>query len=199
MAGGATFRRVRTALLLVLSLFMAVLVIYGACLQATAKALIMSAKEIRTTADAERQITVWRGRRLVTFSDEPIELGGDKVYAVQVLNSILSKLRIVQPRSLEMTIRMRGGKLRSVWLVFINGPAYGTAIAEWFVPDPRMRLHVERRLRPWAAYVEFPADLSDHQRNKAFAFNANCLVKPWDCKQAEDVLPGVWRLDAAPR
>ena len=202
MAGGTSFRQVATGLLLVLSLFMAVLMVYGACLRATARALINSAKEIRTTEDAEREIAAWRGRPFAKFYDEPplpLDLGGDKVYGVQVLNTILSKLRIVQPRSLEMTIRMRSGKLRSVWLLFINGPAYGTGVAEWWVPGPSVRFHVERRLRPWAAYVEFSADLPDHQRNKAFAFNANCLVKPWDCKQAEDVLPGVWQLDAAPQ
>jgi len=199
VAGRVTYRRVAKALLLALLLFAAVLVVYGACLCATAKALINSAKEIRTTADAEREIAAWRGRHLVAFYDAPLELGGDNVYWVEVLNTVLSKLRIVQPRSLEMTIHMRSGKVQSVWLIFVNGPTYGTSIAEWFVSDPAMRLHVDQHLRPWAAFVEFSADLPDHQRNKAFAFNADCLVKPWGCKQAEDVLPGIWQLDAAPK
>jgi hypothetical protein len=202
VAGRITYRRVATALLLALSLFAAALVVYGACLRVTAKALINSAKAIHTTADAEREIAAWRGHRLITFYDQPplpANLGGDKVYEVQVLNTVLSRLRIVQPRALEMALRLRSGELRSVSLIFINGPAHGTSIAEWFVPDPARRFHVVHNYKPWGAHVEFSSDLPESQRVKAFGFNVNCLVKLWNCDKAEDVLPGVWQLDAAPQ
>ena len=195
MAGRITYRRVAKALLLALSLFVAGLIVYGACLRATAKALINSAKEIRTTADAEREIAAWRGRHLVTFDDELVGPGGDKQYSVLVLNTLLSKLRIIQPRMLAMTILMRSGMLRLVWLDLVDG-SMAISIMEWFIPDSSMRFHVHPH-RPWSAVVEFSADLPDRQRNKAFAFNASCLVKPWDCDKAEDILPGVWQLEAA--
>jgi hypothetical protein len=112
VAGGITYRRVATALLLAITLFAAALLVYGACLRATAKALIKSAREIRSTADAEREIASWRGRRLTNFYEEPTlppDLGGDKVYAVQVPNTALSRLRLVRPAWVGMAIRFRSG------------------------------------------------------------------------------------------
>lgn len=190
------------ALLLALFLFTVALVIYGACLGATTKALINSAKEIRTTADAERQIAAWRGRRLAEVIEEPPlppALGGDLVIDVRVLNTVLPKLGTAQPVMAEMAIRTRGGKLLCVDLFFVNGPVTGVGITEWFAPDPSRRLHVSRRQRPWGGHVEFSSELPEPQRVKAFAFNADCLMKPWGRSRAEDVLPGIWEMDTVPQ
>jgi len=116
-----------------------------------------------------------------------------------VSNTVLSRLRIVRLAWVGMAISMRGGKLRYVWVDFGNGPTYGTSAVEWFVPDPARRFHVVHNHKPWGAHVEFSSDLPESQRVKAFGFNVNCLVKPWNCDKAEDVLPGVWQLDAAPQ
>lgn len=94
----------------------------------------------------------------------------------------------------QMIITMRGGKLRSVNLLMVNGPTTGVGITEWFIADPSKRFHVDYHQRPWGSHVEFPWNLPEPQRVKAFAFNAGCLVKPGGRKRAEDILPGVWQM-----
>lgn len=203
MAGRITYRRVRVALLLAFFLFTAVLVLYGAYLRSSAKALINSAKDIRSTADAQRQIAAWRGRPLVEVVDEQPQtpvLGGDQSYEVALLNTVLSKLRIARPTMAQMTITMRGGKLRSIFLLMWSGrepSPPGVLIMEWFIPDPSRRFHVDGHVRPWRGLVEFSSDLPEPQRVKAFAFNPDCFVKLGGCKSAEDILPGVWQLATA--
>ena len=64
---------------------------YLAHIHALASALITSAREIRTKADAEREIAAWRKRSGENFWQESDHLGGDHNYDAQ---SIIRRLSV---------------------------------------------------------------------------------------------------------
>ena len=170
---------------------------YCVRLRSTAKALIASAYSIRTTTDAEREIAMWRkrsGRDLWTETDHT---GGDHSYDAEIDNIPIARLRIVKPTSVAVGVTMRQGKLRSVTLIESTGwyPVASVWVQEWFDEDLKNRFHVAGNRRPSTATVEFPSTMPEPQREKAFAINANCLIKPNGCRSAEEILPGVWHLE----
>jgi len=170
---------------------------YAAHLRAKATALIVSAREIHTTADAQREIDAWsqrEGKEFWTESDHP---GGDHNYDGQIVNLPIARLRVVEPTGVTVGLTMRGGKLRSVTVIESTGwyPVASVWIQEWFDPDVPKRLHVADKGRPSTAYVEFPSSLPDPPRTMAFALNARCLVRVGGCRSADDILPGVWKLE----
>jgi hypothetical protein len=172
--------------------------VYLAHVRASAKALIDSAREMRTTADAEREIAAWKKRSGKDFWRESDYLDGDHDYSALIVNLAIARLRIVEPAGVRVDITMRDGKLRCVTVMESIG-WYGVAlvqIQEWFDKDMPNRFQVSRSRRPSMASVEFPSFLPNDQRIKAFAVNANCLVRPGGCKNAEDILPGVWQLES---
>jgi len=170
---------------------------YGTHVRATATELIDSAREIRTTADAEREIAAWRKRLGKDFWEESDHTGGDHDYDAQIVNLAIARLRVVEPTWITVSITMRDGKLRCVTVIEATGryPVASVWIQEWFDEGMPNRFHVGGHRRPADATVEFPSSLSDDQRTKAFAVNTKCLVKPGGCKTADDILPGVWRLE----
>jgi len=97
-----------------------------------------------------------------------------------------------------VSITMRDGKLRCVTVIEATGwhPVASVFIQEWFDEDVSNRFHVGSNRKPSTATVEFPSSKPEVQRRKAFAVNTDCLVKPGGCKSAEDILPGVWQLEA---
>ena len=165
---------------------------------ASATALINSAREIRTKADAEREIAAWRKRSGKDFWEESDHLGGDHNYDAQIVNLAIARLRLVQPTGVTVSVTMRDGKLHCVTVIESTGwyPVASVWIQEWFDEDMPNRFQVSRNRRPSVATVEFPSSLPDDQRTKAFAVNTKCLVKPGGCKTAEDILPGVWQLES---
>jgi len=173
------------------------LVTYAVCLRVFASEIISSANEIRSVADAWRQLAAWRRRLFAEVIEEPIATGGDRSYDVQLTNTLLSKLRIAQPTMVQMTVTMRGGELRSVTLVMETGrePRTGSGVIsmEWFIHGLHGGIHLHGH-RPRTAVVEFLSETPEAQRRKAFALNPDCVVKPTGCKSAEDILPGVWQL-----
>jgi hypothetical protein len=170
---------------------------YAAHLRTKATALIVSAREIRTTADAEREIDGWNqreGKEFWTESDHP---GGDHTYDGQIVNLPIARLRVVEPTVVTVGVTMRDGKLRSVTVIESTGwyPVASVWIQEWFDPDVPKRFHVASKDRPSVAYVEFPSSLPDTPRRMAFALNTRCLVRLGGCRNADDILPGVWKLE----
>jgi hypothetical protein len=69
---------------------------YLARLHALASALVTSACEIRTKADADREITAWRNRFGKDFWEESDHPGGDHNYDAQIVNLSLARLHVVQ-------------------------------------------------------------------------------------------------------
>jgi hypothetical protein len=178
-------------------LFAGGLAVYAVRVRASAQALITSASEIRSAADAERQIEIWRNLSGRRFSEAGALEDGDHSYDIQVENGLLHRLHIAVPAEVGMTITMRSGELRSVILVMFTGrepsTTAGVWVQEWFDSGNTNDIHVNSKDRPWKATVEFSSTLSPAQRQKAFALNAGCLVQAGSCKSAEDMLPEVWQ------
>lgn len=70
---------------------------YLAHIRGMATALIASAREIRTTQDAEREIAAWKARAGNEFWTESDHPGGDHNYDAQIVNLSIARFRIVQP------------------------------------------------------------------------------------------------------
>jgi hypothetical protein len=168
-------------------------------LRSTATALLNSAKEIRTKADAEREIAGWRTRSGKDFWQESDHPGGDHNYDAQIVNLPIARLHIVEPTGVTVGVTMCDGELRSVTVIESTGwyPVASVWIQEWFDEKMPNRFRVLGNRRPYAATVEFPSSLPDDQRKKAFAVNTGCLVRPAGCKTAEAILPGISQLESA--
>src|SRR5215469_7832599 len=63
---------------------------YATHIRQTATALIESARDIRTTADAQREIAAWKNRSGQQFWQESDHPGGDHNYDAQIDNILLS-------------------------------------------------------------------------------------------------------------
>jgi hypothetical protein len=183
------------ALVLVFGLGIAV---YLAHIRASATVLINSAREIRTTADAEREIAAWKARSGSDFWKESDHPGGDHNYDAQIVNLAIARLRLVQPTVVTVGITMRGGQLRCVTVIEITGwqPVAAVEINEWFDSGMPSRIHLTQGHRPLAATVDFPSSLPEDQRTRAFAVDTSCFVRRGGCKDAQDILPGIWQLGA---
>jgi hypothetical protein len=174
---------------------------YAAHLRTSARELIESARTIRNTADAEREIIRWRqrsGKQSWTETDHP---GGDHNYDALVENLAIARLRVVEPAEITVSITMREGKLRCVTVIESTGwyPMAQIWIQEWFDPDMPRRVNLGIKGRPpTVIFVEFPSSISDAQRTRAFALNTNCLMRPRGCRSVEEILPGVLQLQSEP-
>ncbi len=167
-------------------------------LHAVASAFITSAYEIRTKADADREIAAWRKRFGKDFWKESDHPGGDHNYDAQIVNLTLARLHVVQPTGVTVGITMRDGQLWSVAVIESTGwyPVASVWVQEWFDEKIPKRVRVLGHRRPYDAWVEFPASLPEDQRKKAFALNTNCLVSPRICRTEEEILPGISQLES---
>ena len=184
-------------LLVVVALFGLGIAVYLAHVRASASALINSAREIRTTSDAEREIAAWKRRSGNHFWQESDQPGGDHNYDAQIANLAIARLHLVRPTAVTVGITMRSGRLRCVTVIEMTGwqPVAAVEINEWFDSGMPTRIHVTLSHRPLSATVEFPSSLLEDQRTKPFALNTSCLVQRGECKNAQDILPGIWQLD----
>ena len=191
----------------VLALFVFVLVLmvwvssYAAHVRGSAQSLINSANRIHSTADAEREIAIWRSRSDRRFTDESPLSNGDRSYTVQVENGLLNRIRIVPPTAISMIVTIGNGQLKGIILVMFTGRSPSTTsgvwVQEYFGSGATNDFHVNPKGRPWKATVDFSSAAPESQREKAFALNTKCFVQPGGCKSAEDILPGVWQWDTA--
>ncbi len=195
-------RRALATLTVLVTLIAAGLVAYSIHLEHSAKDLIDSVCQVRSREDAERVIESWRkrsGERSWQESDHP---GGDHDFDAQIDNTPVWRLHISEPTILTVGFTMRGPELRSVVVIMTTGrgpaPTSSVWVQEWFQADSPNRVHVVAKDKPWKAAVDFPAGIAENQRQKAFALNANCLIRLGGCKSAEELLSGVWQLDAGP-
>lgn len=174
------------------------ILVYLARLHAVTSELVVSAYEIRTTADADREIAVWRKRFGKDFWQESDHPGGDHKYDAQFANLALARLHIVQPTGVTVGITMRNGQLWAVAVIESTGwyPVASVWVQEWFDETMPKRVHVSGHRRPYAAWIEFPSSLPEDQRRKAFAFNTKCLFSRHICKDESEILPGITQLEA---
>ena len=186
--------------------------VYAISLRLSARALIHSARTIRTTADAEREIAAWRRRSGNKFWVEkpPVrvwagvgDVAPEKTYKAEIANLEIARLGLVELVGATLEITMHDGKLRRItvteWTAWY--PLASVWIQEWFdagLPHPGLPngLDISRAGEPSTATVVFPSSLREAQRARAFAVNTDCLARPTPCKTADDILPGVWHLDS---
>lgn len=185
-------------LLVAVALFGLGIAVYLAHIRASASALINSAREIRTTSDAEREIAAWKGRSGNDFWQESDQPGGDHNYDAQIANLAIARLHLVQPTAVTVGITMRSGRLRCVTVIEMTGwqPVTAVAINEWFDSGMPSRTLLREGHSALAVTVEFPSALPEDQRAKALAVNTGCLVWHGGCKTVQDILPGIWQLEA---
>ena len=199
----AAFRRTMrvffVAFAIALVLLIGGLATYLRHIRNTATELIASAREIRTTQDAEREIAAWKVRAGNDFWTESDHLGGDHNYDASIVNLPVARLRVVQPTGVTVGVTMRRQKLRSVTVIQSTGwyPVASVWIQEWFDETLPNHFRVLGHRKPYDAVVEFPSSLPEQERQKAFQMNTNCLVLPSGCKDAGELLPGIWRLESA--
>jgi len=171
---------------------------YLAQLHAMASALVTSAYEIRTKADADIAIAAWRKRFGKDFWKESDHPGGEHNYDAQIANLGLARFHIVQPTGVTVGITMRNGQLWSVAVIESTGwyPVASVWVQEWFDDKIPKRIRVLGHRRPYAAWVEFPDSLLENERKKAFALNTKCLVSLRICKTEEEILPGISQMES---
>lgn len=190
-------RRALAVLVAALFLIAVGLAAYAVRVRACAQSLINSASQIHTVADAEREITAWRKRSDVRLNEETSH-DGDHSYDIRADNSLLYRLHIAPPTMVGMTITVRDGQLRSIILAMFTGrepnTTSGVWVQEWFESGAASNLHVNDKDKPWKATIEFSSSAPKVARERAFALNAECFVRPGGCRSAEKILPGVWEL-----
>lgn len=171
---------------------------YAAHVRSSAQALINSAKAIRSTADAEREIEIWQRRSAESAWEQTSSQGGDHSFNTRVENGLLHRLHICPPTAAALTITMRDGQLRNIILVVFTGSESNTTpgvwVQEWFDSGTATDFYVKQKDKPWRATVEFSSSVPEAGREKAFALNAECFVTPGGCKSAQEFLPDVWQL-----
>jgi hypothetical protein len=170
---------------------------YLAWLHRVASALVTSACEIRTKADADREIAAWSKRFGKNFWQESDHPGGDHNCDAQFANLTLAHLHVVQPTGVTVGITMRDGQLWAVAVIESTGwyPVASVWVQEWFHEKIPKRIRVLGH-RPYKAWVEFPASLPEDEREKAFAINTKCLVSGRICRTEEEILPGISQLES---
>jgi hypothetical protein len=165
------------------------IVAYGIHVCASATALIDSASEIRTTADAEREFAKWRKRLGKQSWMESDDSGRGGNYYARIANRAIARLHIVEPSEVTVRVTVRDGELLCV-TVDISTPVAPVMIQEWFKPGMgnRFALSYIKGAVP-IARVQFPSSLPDVERSSGFAVRTRCLVLPRGCDSGEDVLP----------
>jgi hypothetical protein len=185
-------------LAVVVFLFAAGLMLYAAHLRSSARELINSTSKVQSSADVEREIGIWKSQSGVKFWKDESAQNGDQLNEVRIENGLLSSLRIAVPTMLGRTIAMHDGNVRHVILVMFVGrhpsTTSGVWLQEWFASGSENNFHVNDSRKPWQATIDFSSTISATQRQRAFSINANCLVWLTGCKNAEEILPGVWQL-----
>jgi hypothetical protein len=178
-----------TVLIVGTALFALGVAAYAFHVCASARGLINSASQIRTMADAEREIAKWKERLGKESWMEPDDSGRGANYYARIANPLIARLHIVEPSEVRMRVTVRDGKLLCV-SVEIYTPAAPVAVDEWFKlgMQNQFSLSYIKGAVP-VARVQLPSSLPDAQRRKAFAVRTRCLVLPFGCESAEDVLP----------
>jgi hypothetical protein len=109
------------AVLVLLVLVSGTIVAYLFHVRSTATTLITSAKEIRSTEDAKRQIATWGAREGTLFWTETDHPGDDHSYDAVIVKLPMARLHVVKPTEVTVSITLRDGELRSVTVIESTG------------------------------------------------------------------------------
>ncbi len=170
--------------------------VYTASLRRSARELIQSAQEIRSTIDANRQIASWRQRSGRGYSESKSPDGAGRAYQFEIGNGAFSKLHLAPSTGLMLEIVLQGDELQLVVLGM-----YTPRSSVWVQED-------FSATNPWAASVNTEQDDSGtplktvvmvgakvaEKKREVFDLNYSCLVRLGGCKSAAEILPALPQL-----
>jgi hypothetical protein len=192
-------RRAVRWVLLTVTLITGVLVLgttaYAVHLHFISAALITSAREIRTTGDAQREINAWSKHIGSESWTDSYDEGHATRYFVRVSNRGISRLHLAAWSALTMRVTLRDERLLSVSLE-METPTAPVVVEERFksgMPD-KFYLSYLKAAVP-IARLQFFSSIPDTQRRRAFTIRTRCLLVPHLCTSVEDVVPVISNLD----
>jgi hypothetical protein len=183
---------------LVITIFLAVIVFglallgYGIYLRRSAQRLIREASEVRSVADVTRGMPSWR-RMARRYEETASPDGLSRSHLFQLENGLLSVLHLVPSTGLSLQVVVRSGDLRQVLLgmytskssVWIQEEFSASAAAD----HPSANVWQDKPEKPEKSIVTVSHKMTQSIREKVFALNAGCLVRPHGCGSAEEILP----------
>jgi len=169
---------------------------YSIRLQRSARAILDSAVQIRTTADAAREVAWWRKR----FGNNYQEYQNGDYHCYQVIlypSPLLTLMRMVHATDLNVMAATQDGTLHHI-IVSMSSGRPGEVSSVWvgesFASHKRNGLVVDGTEIPGYALVTTGVSLTadqtdDTTRMEAFALDTHCFL-PWHrCGRPEDILP----------
>lgn len=175
------------------------IVAYGVHVRSSAGALIRAASQIRSTADAKQQVTVWQ-RDSRGYSESQSPEGGGRAYQIRVGNGLLATFRIVPKTDLSLEVVTRSGELQLVVLGMYTERS-SVWVQEDFAAKAPGSLAVNTQRdgsgKPVKTVIMFPAGLDEAKKKSAFALTSTCFVRPGGCEQADEILPTLRELESA--
>ena len=173
-------------------LFVAIVVAYAGHLRHSARDLMISARQIHSTADAEREITMWRGRVPRGYTESRSPDGKGLACQIQLNNSLLSRLHLVPNSGILLQITLYSGQLSDVLIgvytetssVWVQEDFSGKGLEKLFVNSER-----DGSGKPLKTTVMLTSNVGSGERQNAFALDSTCLVKLGGCPHADEILP----------
>jgi len=165
---------------------------YAIHLRRSARALIDAAAKIQTTTDAEREIAIWRQRLPRDYSESRSADGRGRAFQFQMSNYLLSKFRLVPKTGTLLQVTTSSGQLSEVLLGMYTEKSSVWAQEEFSEKEPEqfnVSFQRDGSGKPIKTILMFTSNLAATKREGAFAFDANCLVRPGGCRSAEEILP----------
>jgi hypothetical protein len=173
--------------------FAVVVTSYAIHLRHSAEALISAAGQVNSTADAERQIQIWR-QKAGKFSESRSPDGLGRAYLFELSNSLLSSLHLVPSTGLSMQLSTRSGELDQVLLGMYTEES-SVWIQEDFTSALHNKLHIDVENNKTGelnkAVVMFGRPVSMQLRQRTFALNANCLTTYRGCQTVSQMHSGI--------
>lgn len=172
---------------------------YGMYLRRSAAALITSAEQIHSAADARKWIgAAQRAARNYTETSSPDGLG--RAHKVELSNSLLSSLRLVPSTGMFMQVSTRSGALDTLVVGIYTNNASVWLQEEFTAGDAEKdHLDIQRAEsgQPLKAIFTFSDKLDPAKRKAIFDLDVNCLVKLGGCTNAEEILPALSQQEPA--
>jgi hypothetical protein len=192
------FRRSSLVLIVGLLLLAVSIAAYAAHVRRRAATLIRAASQIRSTADAKQQITVWQ-RDSQGYSESQSPDGGGRAYQTRVGNGLLAAFRLVPKTDVSLEVVTRSGELQLVVLGMYTERS-SVWVQEDFAAKASGSLSVNTQRdgsgKPLKTVIMFPAGLDETRKKSAFALTSNCFVRPGGCESADEILPSLRELES---
>ena len=177
-------------------LFAGATVVYAVHVRRSARAMLISAGQIRSTADFERQAVIWREQYGRDYWEDT--LGDEHLYGVRLVTNRFYFIHLFPGTFLQVDARTRQGNLGVISATMYSGynGEPGVSVDEVFWPSRPKHLSVDGQMTTtgwWRVGVTLPADVDESVRRLAFD-NPGCFLNFCGCKRPEDMLPGLLAL-----